>query len=141
MDPIEIPLDSDALRANLPGTTQPVVIPERYRPLIKAVEGYQGVKTPLAETLAEYFHEHRNVDLLVAAFGRLAPTHPDLRLLIAGPTEPPAPDFARQVRQPAQEAQGWLSMKKGCQARSRSRIGPNSAGTAISLRLWAAKRF
>lgn len=42
-------------------------------------------------------HLRRNVDLLVAAFGRLAPTHPDLRLVIAGPTEPPAPDLARQV--------------------------------------------
>ncbi len=68
MEPIEIPLDSDALRANLPGTTEPVIIPERYLPLIEAVEGYQGVKTPLAETLAEYFHTHRNVDLLVDGF-------------------------------------------------------------------------
>ncbi|MBN1630570.1 MAG: hypothetical protein JW990_12455, partial [Thermoleophilia bacterium] len=68
MEPIEIPLDSDALRANLPGTTEPVVIPERYLPLIEAVEGYQGVRTPLAETLAEYFHTHRNVDLLVDGF-------------------------------------------------------------------------
>jgi hypothetical protein len=68
MNPIEIPLDSDALRANLPGTTQPVVIPERYVPLIEAVQGYQGVKTPLTDTLAEYFHEHRNIDLLVDGF-------------------------------------------------------------------------
>ena len=44
-------------------------------------------------------HLRRNVDLLVAAFARLAPTHPDLRLVIAGPTEPPAPDLARQVHE------------------------------------------
>ena len=68
MDPIEIPLDSDALRANLPGTTPPVVIPERYLPLIEAVEGYHGVKVPLSDTLTEYFHTHRNVDLLVDGF-------------------------------------------------------------------------
>lgn len=43
-------------------------------------------------------HLRRNVDLLVAAFARLAPTHPDLRLVIAGPTEPPAPDLAREVK-------------------------------------------
>jgi len=42
-------------------------------------------------------HLRRNLDLLVSAFARLAPTHPDLRLVVAGPTEPPAPDLARQV--------------------------------------------
>ncbi|OFW61186.1 MAG: hypothetical protein A2133_10785 [Actinobacteria bacterium RBG_16_64_13] len=68
MEPIEIPVDSDALRANLPGTAQTVVIPERYLPLLEAIEGYQGVRTPLAETLAEYFHGYRNVDLLVDGF-------------------------------------------------------------------------
>ncbi|MCE5253263.1 MAG: hypothetical protein LLG45_03485, partial [Actinomycetia bacterium] len=68
MDPIEILVDSDALRANLPGTAQPVVIPERYQPLLKAVEGYHGVRAPLADTLAEYFHSYRNVDLLVDGF-------------------------------------------------------------------------
>jgi pyruvate,orthophosphate dikinase len=68
MDPIEIPVDSDALRANLPGTAQLVTIPDRYLPLIRAVEGYHGVKAPLTDTLAEYFHTHRNVDLLVDGF-------------------------------------------------------------------------
>lgn len=68
MCPIEIPIDSDALRANLPGTAQPVVIPDRYQPLLQAVEGYHGVRAPLADTLAEYFHSHRNVDLLVDGF-------------------------------------------------------------------------
>jgi hypothetical protein len=37
MDPIEIPVDSDALRANLPDTAQTVVIPDRYKPLLEAV--------------------------------------------------------------------------------------------------------
>lgn len=68
MDPLEIPVDSDALRANLPGTAQEVVIPERYLPLVHTVEGYHGVKTPLMETLAEYFHTYRNIDLLVDGF-------------------------------------------------------------------------
>jgi len=68
MDPIEIPLDSDALRANIARTAQPVIIPERYLPLVQAVERYQGVKRPLRETLAEYFHSYRNIDLLVDGF-------------------------------------------------------------------------
>ncbi len=68
MDPIKTPVDSDALRANLPGTMQPVVIPDRYQPLLKIVEGYYGVRAPLSETLAEYFHSYRNVDLLVDGF-------------------------------------------------------------------------
>ncbi len=70
MDPIEtqMPVDSDALRANISRTTQEVVIPERYMPLMRAVEGYHGVKAPLFETLSEYFHLYRNVDLLVDGF-------------------------------------------------------------------------
>jgi len=68
MDPIETLVDSDALRANLPGTAQPAVIPDRYKPLLKAVEGYHGVRVPLAETLAEYFHSYRNADLLIDGF-------------------------------------------------------------------------
>ena len=70
MDPIEtqIPVDSDALRANISRTAQEVVIPERYMPLVRAVEGYHGVKVPLVETLSEYFHIYRNVDLLVDGF-------------------------------------------------------------------------
>ena len=68
MDPLEIPLDSDALRANMPPIPQTVVIPERYEPLLTAVAGYQGVKKPLTETLTEYFHNYRNVDLLVDGF-------------------------------------------------------------------------
>jgi pyruvate,orthophosphate dikinase len=65
MEPIETLVDSDALRANLPGTSQTVVIPERYGPLLSIVEGYHGVRAPLADTLAEYFHGYRNVDLLI----------------------------------------------------------------------------
>ena len=68
MDPVEVPFDSDALRANISPTPQPVVVPERYEPLLAAVAGYQGVKKPLSETLTEYFHTHRNVDLLVDGF-------------------------------------------------------------------------
>ena len=68
MDPVEIPVDSDALRANISRTAQAVVISERYLPLVKAVEGYHGVAGPLLETLSEYFHIYRNVDLLVDGF-------------------------------------------------------------------------
>lgn len=63
-----LPLDSDALRANLAGTAQEVTIPDRYLPLIQAVDGLYGVRTPLTETLTEYFHSFRNADLLIDGF-------------------------------------------------------------------------
>jgi pyruvate,orthophosphate dikinase len=70
MDPIDIqmPVDSDALRANIAKTAQHVVIPDRYLPLVQAVEGYYGVRVPLVDTLSEYFHTFRNVDLLIDGF-------------------------------------------------------------------------
>ena len=70
MEPIDIqiPLDSDALRANIDKTAQQVVIPPRYLPLVDAVQGYYGVRTPLSDTLSEYFHNFRNVDLLIDGF-------------------------------------------------------------------------
>jgi len=68
MTPVEITLDSDALRANTERSPQPVVIPKRFLPLIEAVDSYVGVKAPLGETLGEYFHAHRNVDLLIDGF-------------------------------------------------------------------------
>ncbi len=64
----QIPLDSDALRANIERTAQQVVIPDRYQPLLAAVDGYYGVRAPLAETLGEYFHTFRNSDLLIEGF-------------------------------------------------------------------------
>ena len=45
-----------------------MVIPDRYLPLVEAVQGYYGVRTPLADTLSEYFHTFRNVDLLIDGF-------------------------------------------------------------------------
>ena len=39
-----IPFDSDALRANIASTAQKVVIPDRYLPLVEAVEGFYGVR-------------------------------------------------------------------------------------------------
>ena len=63
-----MPVDSDALRANIAKTAQQVVIPDRYLPLVEAVQGYYGVRTPLVETLSEYFHTFRNVDLLIDGF-------------------------------------------------------------------------
>jgi len=61
-----VPFDSDALRANIASTAQTVVIPDRYLPLLDAVEGLHGVRTPLTETLGEYFHTYRNTDLVIA---------------------------------------------------------------------------
>ena len=44
----QVPFDSDALRANIASTAQEVVIPERYLPLVEAVEGLHGVRAALA---------------------------------------------------------------------------------------------
>lgn len=63
-----LPFESDALRANLASTAQQVTIPDRYLPLIEAVRGFYGVRTPLTETLAEYFHTYRNADALIEGF-------------------------------------------------------------------------
>ena len=63
-----VPFDSDALRANLATTAQQVVIPDRYVPLLDAVDGLHGVRAALAETMGEYFHTFRNADLLVDGF-------------------------------------------------------------------------
>ena len=63
-----VPFDSDALRANLATTAQQVVIPDRYLPLLAAVDGLHGVRAALAETMGEYFHTFRNADLLVDGF-------------------------------------------------------------------------
>ncbi len=63
-----VPLDSDALRANLATTAQEVVIPDRYLPLLDAVTGLHGVRAALAETMSEYFHTFRSAELLVDGF-------------------------------------------------------------------------
>ena len=60
-----VPFDSEALRANLATTAQEVVIPDRYLPLLEAVDGLHGVRSALAETMGEYFHTFRNAALLV----------------------------------------------------------------------------
>jgi pyruvate,orthophosphate dikinase len=64
----QVPIDSDALRANLARTAQKVVIPDRYLPLVDAVDGFYGVRASLTETLGEYFHTFRNADLLIEGF-------------------------------------------------------------------------
>ncbi len=68
MDTRQVPFDSDALRANLASTAQTVVIPDRYLPLVAAVAEFYGVRTSLTETVGEYFHTFRNVDLLIEGF-------------------------------------------------------------------------
>lgn len=64
----DIPVDSDALRANIAGTARKVVVPERFDPLISAVDGLYGVRVRLLETLEEYFHDFRNVDAILEGF-------------------------------------------------------------------------
>ena len=68
METPSVPFDSDALRANIGSTAQEVVIPERYLPLVAAVEGLYGVRSALTETMGEYFHTFRNADLLIEGF-------------------------------------------------------------------------
>ena len=68
MDTAQVPFDSDALRANIASTAQTVVIPDRYLPLISAVAEFYGVRSSLTETVGEYFHTFRNVDLLIEGF-------------------------------------------------------------------------
>ena len=68
MSSTPVPFDSDALRANIASTAQEVVIPDRYLPLVEAVDGLHGVKASLVETLGEYFHVFRNVDSVVEGF-------------------------------------------------------------------------
>ncbi len=68
MAPVEITLDSDALRANTPRIAQPVIIPKKFQLLLETVDSYPGVKAPIAETLTEYFHTYRNIDLLIDGF-------------------------------------------------------------------------
>ncbi len=63
-----VPFDSDALRANIASTAQDVVIPDRYQPLVDAVEGLYGVRASLVETMGEYFHAFRNADALIDGF-------------------------------------------------------------------------
>ena len=63
-----VPFDSDALRANIATTAQAVVIPDRYQPLVDAVDGLYGVRASLVETVGEYFHAYRNADLLIEGF-------------------------------------------------------------------------
>ena len=64
----QVPFDSDALRANIHRTAQKVVIPDHYLPLVEAVRGFYGVRTPLEETLGEYFHTFRNADAIIEGF-------------------------------------------------------------------------
>jgi pyruvate,orthophosphate dikinase len=64
----QVPFDSDALRANIHRTAQKVVIPDHYLPLVEAVQRFYGVRTPLEETLGEYFHTFRNADAIIEGF-------------------------------------------------------------------------
>ncbi len=60
-----VPFDSEALRANIATTAQQTVIPDRYLPLVAAVDGFYGVRAALTETIGEYFHAYRNLDALI----------------------------------------------------------------------------
>ena len=65
----DIPLTSEALRVNIAGTAEQVTIPERYEPLLEAVQGFYGVREPLRDVLTEHFHRLRNVDAVVDGLG------------------------------------------------------------------------
>ncbi len=45
-----------------------MVIPDRFLPLLAAVDGLHGVRAALAETMNEYFHTFRSAELLVDGF-------------------------------------------------------------------------
>lgn len=68
MSTTPVPFDSDALRANIASTAQEVVIPDRYLPLVAAVDGLHGVRSSLTEMMSEYFHTFRNTGHLVKGF-------------------------------------------------------------------------
>ena len=60
-------------------------------------------------------HEKKGCDLLVSAFCRLAPAHPDLHLVMVGPDDAGAvPGFLAQARQSGLAQQvSWLGMLSG----------------------------
>lgn len=60
--------DSDALRANIADTARKVAVPDRFAPLVSAVDRFYGVRSTMVETLTEYFHDFRNIDALIEGF-------------------------------------------------------------------------
>lgn len=60
-----LPIESDALRANIAGTAITPEIPERFRILLEAVADHYGPRRLLRETLDEYFHQFRNAGTVI----------------------------------------------------------------------------
>lgn len=60
-----LPLDSDALRANIAGTAEAPVIPDRFRPMFEAVADAYGAHELLTETLEEHFHSYRHAGTVI----------------------------------------------------------------------------
>lgn len=65
MNPQSLPVDSDALRANIAGTAVAPQIPERFFILLEAVATHYGPRELLRETLEEYFHKYRNAGTVI----------------------------------------------------------------------------
>lgn len=65
MTAARLPLDSDALRANIAGTAQAPVIPDRFQPILEAVADSYGARELVRETLEEYFHRYRNAATVI----------------------------------------------------------------------------
>ena len=67
MKTTHVPFDSDALRANIATTAQNVVIPDRYLPLVEAVEGLRRAHFSHRDR-RRVLPTFRNADLLIEGF-------------------------------------------------------------------------
>ena len=65
MNSKRLPLDSDALRANITGTAITPEVPERFEVLLHAIADHYGPRELLRETLEEYFHKYRNAGTVI----------------------------------------------------------------------------
>ena len=65
IDPTTLPLDSDALKANLQETAAAVSIDPAYAPLQEIVSRFQGLSTKLETLLYEISHPYRNWKMII----------------------------------------------------------------------------
>ena len=73
--PVRVPLDSDALRANLARTAQPVQIPDRYRALLVPLASHETARAACEAALVEYFHGYRSLEVAVEDTTQLVLRH------------------------------------------------------------------
>lgn len=60
-----LPIESDALRANIAGTAIAPEVPERFQVLLDVVSDHYGPRELMRETLDEYFHQYRNAGTVI----------------------------------------------------------------------------